>query len=75
MWCPECQHEHTRVAGTDKAFLVTRYRVCEKCGYRFTTYELHDYDPDWQPNAKYAREELDRLLKKRRAFPEKHDKT
>ena len=64
MWCPECQHEKTQVVGTDSAIVVIRFRHCPECGYRFITCERHDFDPRWQENAEYAREELTRLRKK-----------
>ena len=64
MWCPECQNEKTQVVGTDSATLVIRFRRCQQCGYRFITFERHDFDTHWQTNAEYAKEELTRLRKK-----------
>lgn len=65
MWCPKCQNEKTQVVGTDSAILVSRFRHCLQCGYRFITCERHDFDPHWQEHAEYAKEELKRLRPKK----------
>lgn len=63
MWCPQCQHEKTRVVGTNSDTLVIRFRHCPQCGYRFITCEQHDFDAHWEEHAKYARAELKQLRK------------
>ena len=65
MWCPNCQSEKTRVVGTDKSYVVERFRTCDECGYSFTTLESHKFDPDWAKNAQYSEEEIQRIIKKR----------
>lgn len=40
MKCPKCQSEASRVADSRQAEdSIRRRRVCENCGYRFTTFE------------------------------------
>lgn len=42
MKCPSCQHNNTRVLDSrpvDEGKSIRRRRECEKCGYRFTTFE------------------------------------
>jgi transcriptional regulator NrdR family protein len=42
MWCPSCRPlEKTSVLESRASLVeVRRRRCCDKCGYRFTTYEL-----------------------------------
>ena len=45
MYCPRCQNTSTKVIDsreTDNNRTTRRRRVCEKCEYRFTTYEKID---------------------------------
>lgn len=42
MHCPACQFENTKVVDSrlaDQSTAVRRRRECEKCGFRFTTFE------------------------------------
>lgn len=42
MRCPSCQNNNTRVLDSrpvDDSRSIRRRRECEKCGYRFTTFE------------------------------------
>lgn len=42
MICPKCKHEDTRVVDSRESAdgrSIRRRRECEKCGYRFTTFE------------------------------------
>ncbi|HPO05744.1 MAG TPA: transcriptional regulator NrdR [Candidatus Gracilibacteria bacterium] len=42
MLCPQCKHDNIKVLesrDTDNGIAVRRRRECEKCGYRFTTFE------------------------------------
>lgn len=63
MWCPNCHSEKTRVIGTDKSYVVERFRRCDDCGYTFPTIESHRFDPNWQKNTEYSEEEIKRILK------------
>lgn len=65
MWCPKCEYEHTKVAGTDKSYIVERYRKCPECGFGFMTIETIKNDPEWQELADYSDEEIALILKKR----------
>lgn len=42
MYCPQCQHEDTKVIDSrvlEQKPIVRRRRECEKCWFRFTTFE------------------------------------
>lgn len=39
--CPSCPSRHTRVKESREAVPFVRYRICDKCGYRFKTVEVH----------------------------------
>ncbi len=65
MWCPNCNSEKTRVIGTDKTYIVERFRRCDDCGYSFPTIESHRFDPNWQANTEYSEEEIKHVLQKR----------
>ena len=48
MKCPSCQHNGTRVLDSrpiDEGRATRRRRECEKCGYRFTTFEKVEETP------------------------------
>jgi len=43
MICPKCKHQDTSVVDsreTEEGKEIRRRRECDKCGYRFTTYEV-----------------------------------
>lgn len=77
MDCPDCGHDRTRVVDTepsDDGTSVRRRRECQRCSFRFTTYER----PEWETLQvkkrdetiePYAREKLragiDRAVEKR----------
>ena len=65
MWCPNCHSEKTRVIGTDKSYIVERFRHCDDCGYGFQTLESHKFDPNWAANTDCSKEEIARIVKKR----------
>ncbi len=65
MWCPNCHREKTRVIGTDKSYVVERFRRCDDCGYSFNTLETQCFDPDWAKNAGYSQAEAARIQHKR----------
>lgn len=46
MDCPDCSHDRTRVVdtGTTDSMTVRRRRECQRCSFRFTTYER----PEWE---------------------------
>lgn len=47
MDCPDCGHDRTRVVDTgasDDGSSVRRRRECQRCGFRFTTYERPEWD-------------------------------
>lgn len=47
MNCPDCGHERTRVIDTessDDGSSVRRRRECQRCSFRFTTYERPEWD-------------------------------
>lgn len=47
MDCPDCSHDRTRVIDTepsDDGTSVRRRRECQRCSFRFTTYER----PEWE---------------------------
>ena len=48
MRCPSCQNNNTRVIDSrpvDENRSIRRRRECEKCGYRFTTFEKVEESP------------------------------
>ncbi|WP_156291427.1 transcriptional regulator NrdR [Oceanobacillus salinisoli] len=48
MRCPNCQYKNTKVFDsrpTDEGRSIRRRRECEKCGYRFTTFERMEEPP------------------------------
>nr|WP_295969920.1 transcriptional regulator NrdR [uncultured Bacillus sp.] len=48
MRCPSCQNNNTRVVDSrpvDEYRSIRRRRECEKCGYRFTTFEKVEETP------------------------------
>src|SRR5690606_38522446 len=48
MKCPSCQHNGTRVVDSrpaDEDRSIRRRRECEKCSYRFTTFERVEEKP------------------------------
>ena len=47
MHCPDCGHDRTRVVDTgasDDGTSVRRRRECQRCSFRFTTYERPEWD-------------------------------
>ncbi|MEA1932104.1 transcriptional regulator NrdR [Halohasta litorea] len=47
MHCPDCGHEHTHVIDTEpheSDLSVRRRRECQRCSFRFTTYERPMWD-------------------------------
>ncbi|WP_460923415.1 transcriptional regulator NrdR [Salinarchaeum chitinilyticum] len=47
MHCPDCGHDRTRVVDTgasDDGSSVRRRRECQRCSFRFTTYERPEWD-------------------------------
>jgi len=47
MRCPRCKEPETRVIDSrviEDGFTIRRRRECQKCGYRFTTYEKLELD-------------------------------
>lgn len=47
MKCPKCKEPETRVIDSrviEDGFTIRRRRECQKCGYRFTTYEKLELD-------------------------------
>lgn len=70
MKCPSCGFENTRVVDSrvsDTATSIRRRRECEKCEYRFTTFEkaqtnnlmVHKKDGSTEP---YDREKLEKAI-------------
>lgn len=48
MKCPNCQHNHSKVIDsrhTDEMSAIRRRRECEKCDFRFTTFERVELTP------------------------------
>lgn len=74
MRCPNCQNEDTKVVDSrpvEEGEAIRRRRECEKCGFRFSTYEqieILDLNVIKSDGAKqlYSREKLERGI--RRAF-------
>jgi transcriptional repressor NrdR len=80
MRCPNCQNDDTKVLDSrpvEEGNAIRRRRECEKCGFRFSTYEeieILDLTVVKREGAKqlYSREKLERGI--RRAF-EKREHT
>ncbi|EJT5472004.1 transcriptional regulator NrdR [Listeria monocytogenes] len=63
MRCPTCQYNGTRVADSrpaDDGNSIRRRRECEKCGFRFTTFEKVEESPLIVVKKDGAREEFAR---------------
>ncbi|HJH33679.1 MAG TPA: transcriptional regulator NrdR, partial [Ligilactobacillus aviarius] len=48
MLCPQCHNNSSRVVDSrpaDNGNAIRRRRECEKCGYRFTTFERIEATP------------------------------
>ncbi|MBD7935602.1 MULTISPECIES: transcriptional regulator NrdR [Cytobacillus] len=63
MKCPSCQHNNTRVLDSrpvDEGKSIRRRRECEKCGYRFTTFEKVEEIPLIVVKKEGTREEFSR---------------
>lgn len=74
MRCPKCQNDDTKVVDSrpiEEGEAIRRRRECEKCGFRFSTYEqieILDLSVIKRDGSKqlYSREKLERGI--RRAF-------
>lgn len=63
MLCPQCHNNSSRVVDsrpTDNGNAIRRRRECEKCGYRFTTFERIEVTPLLVIKKNGAREEFNR---------------
>ncbi len=63
MKCPHCGNNGSRVVDsrpTDEGRVIRRRRECEKCGFRFTTFERVEATPLLVINKNGSREEFDR---------------
>lgn len=63
MRCPSCQNNNTRVLDSrpvDDSRSIRRRRECEKCGYRFTTFEKVEEIPLIVVKTEGTREEFSR---------------
>lgn len=63
MKCPSCQNNNTRVLDSrpvDDSRSIRRRRECEKCGYRFTTFEKVEEIPLIVVKKEGTREEFSR---------------
>lgn len=63
MRCPTCQYNGTRVVDSrpaDDGNSIRRRRECEKCGFRFTTFEKVEESPLIVVKKDGAREEFAR---------------
>lgn len=63
MRCPSCQNNNTRVLDSrpvDDSRSIRRRRECEKCGYRFTTFEKVEEIPLIVVKKEGTREEFSR---------------
>jgi transcriptional repressor NrdR len=78
MRCPNCQNDDTKVVDSrpvDQGAAIRRRRECDKCSFRFSTYEeieildltVHKRSGGTQP---YMRDKLERGV--RRAFEKRH---
>ncbi len=83
MRCPNCQNEDTKVIDSrpvDDASAIRRRRQCEKCEFRFSTYEEIEIldltvvkrDETKEP---YSREKLERGIKRAFEKREHNDQT
>ena len=64
MRCPFCEHEDTRVIDsrpTEEGHAIRRRRGCEKCGKRFTTYEIIESVPIIVVKKDKSRQAFDRV--------------
>ncbi|MGX4686121.1 transcriptional regulator NrdR [Vagococcus sp. JNUCC 83] len=63
MQCPKCQYSSSRVVDSrpaDDNRAIRRRRECEKCGFRFTTFERIEVSPLLVVKKNGAREEFNR---------------
>lgn len=63
MLCPQCHNNNSRVVDSrpaDNGHAIRRRRECEKCGYRFTTFERIEVTPLLVIKKNGAREEFNR---------------
>ncbi|GAB6092005.1 transcriptional regulator NrdR [Furfurilactobacillus curtus] len=63
MQCPRCHHQETRVVDsrpTAEGQAIRRRRECEKCGFRFTTFERTEVAPLLVIKKDGTREEFNR---------------
>lgn len=63
MLCPQCHNNSSRVVDSrpvDNGNAIRRRRECEKCGYRFTTFERIEVTPLLVIKKNGAREEFNR---------------
>jgi transcriptional repressor NrdR len=63
MKCPSCQNNNTRVLDSrpvDESRSIRRRRECERCGYRFTTFEKVEEIPLIVVKKEGTREEFSR---------------
>ena len=63
MKCPHCGNNGSRVVDsrpTDEGRVIRRRRECEKCGFRFTTFERVEATPLLVIKKNGSREEFDR---------------
>ncbi|UQB01413.1 transcriptional regulator NrdR [Pediococcus pentosaceus] len=63
MKCPHCRNNGSRVVDsrpTDEGRVIRRRRECEKCGFRFTTFERVEVTPLLVIKKNGSREEFDR---------------
>src|SRR5699024_5382197 len=63
MLCPQCHNNSSRVVDSrpaDNGNAIRRRRECEKCGYRFTTFERIEATPLLVVKKNGAREEFNR---------------
>ncbi|WP_071395993.1 transcriptional regulator NrdR [Bacillus tuaregi] len=63
MKCPSCQNNNSRVVDSrpvDEGRSIRRRRECEKCGYRFTTFEKVEESPLVVVKKEGTREEFSR---------------
>lgn len=63
MKCPHCGNNGSRVVDsrpTDEGRVIRRRRECEKCGFRFTTFERVEVTPLLVIKKNGSREEFDR---------------
>ena len=83
MYCPNCQNEDTKVLDSrpvEDGTAIRRRRECEKCGFRFSTYEemeILDLTVLKKDGGKqlYSREKLERGIHKAFEKREHNDET